>query len=158
MPDRLANEAWEALLTAHARLLRRFAGEDWEELSMREYDVLYTLAKQPEPLRIGDLGESVLLSQPGLSRLVDRLVQRGLVERAADPADGRSVRIRLTPAGAACQKAVGRRHARAVAQAMSVLTPSELDQLRHLATKLATPTTIPEPVEGSSTRTKESHD
>lgn len=140
MPDRLANEAWEALMTAHARLLRQFADDDWAELSMREYDVLYTLAKRPGPLRIGELGGSVLLSQPGLSRLVDRLVQRGLVARSSDPADGRSVRVALTPAGAACQKAVGRRHARSVARAMAVLTPSELQQLQHLTTKLVTPT------------------
>lgn len=147
MPDRLANEAWEAVMTAHARLLRQFADDDWAELSMREYDVLYTLAKQPGPLRIGELGGSVLLSQPGLSRLVDRLVQRGLVARSPDPADGRSVRVALTPAGAACQKAVGRRHARSVARAMAVLTPSELQQLKNLTTKLATPA-----------ETKEHHD
>lgn len=136
MPDRLANEAWEALLTAHTRLLRQFADDDWEELSMREYDVLYTLAKCPGPTRMNELGRHVLLSQPGLSRLVDRLAQRGLVERSPDPVDGRSVRVALTPAGAACQKTVGRRHARSVAQAMAVLAPSELDQLRAIATKL----------------------
>ncbi|MGC4154400.1 MAG: MarR family transcriptional regulator [Propionicimonas sp.] len=143
MSDRLANEAWEALMTAHARLLRRFAGDDWEELSMREYDVLYTLAKCPEPARMSELGQHVLLSQPGLSRLVDRLAQRGLVERSADASDGRTVRVGLTSAGAACQKKVGRRHARSVAQAMAGLTPSELEQLRNIATKLTAPLTNP---------------
>ncbi|MCW5950714.1 MAG: MarR family transcriptional regulator, partial [Propionibacteriaceae bacterium] len=82
MSDRLANEAWESLMTAHARLLRQFAGDDWEDLSMREYDVLYTLSKCPEPVRMGELGQHVLLSQPGLSRLVDRLAERGLVARS----------------------------------------------------------------------------
>lgn len=137
MSDRLANQAWEALLTAHARLMRQFADDDWEELSMREYDVLYTLSKQPSPVRIGDLGDSVLLSQPGLSRLVDRLVQRGLVERTPDPADGRSVRVGLTSAGVECQKTVGRRHARSVARAMAALTPAELEKLHTLTNKLA---------------------
>jgi hypothetical protein len=43
---RLANDAWEALLSAHARLMKQFATEDiWQDLSMREYDVLYTLSK-----------------------------------------------------------------------------------------------------------------
>ena len=135
MSDRLANQAWESLMRAHAVLLRRFAADDWEDLSMREYDVLYTLAKHG-PVRIGELGDSVLLSQPGLSRLVDRLTRRGLVERSADLADGRSVRVCLTPAGLARQKAVGRRHARSVAEAMAVLTPSELAALGVLAGKL----------------------
>ena len=97
---RLANDAWEALLSAHARLMKRFAAEDiWRDLSMREYDVLYTLSKSREPLRIGELHRHVLLSQPALSRMVDRLVERGLIERCPDPADGRGVRLSVTDAG-----------------------------------------------------------
>src|SRR5690348_407171 len=117
---RLANDAWEALLSAHARLMKQFAGEDiWEDLSMREYDVLYTLSKCPEPVRIGELHQHVLLSQPALSRLVDRLVERGFVERQADPADGRGVRLSLTGTGLDKQRLIGRRHARSVARAVA---------------------------------------
>ena len=95
----LANDAWEALLTAHAVVMKQFAAEDiWTDVSMREYDVLYTLSKYPEPLRLSELNRHVLLSQPALSRLVDRLVERGLVSRHADPADGRGVRLSLTGA------------------------------------------------------------
>jgi DNA-binding MarR family transcriptional regulator len=86
MPARpnLANDAWEALLTAHAAVMKQFAAEDtWTDVSMREYDVLYTLSKYPEPLRLSELNRHVLLSQPALSRLVDRLAERGLVERQA---------------------------------------------------------------------------
>ena len=67
---------------------------------MREYDVLYTLSKCPEPVRLGELNRHVLLSQPALSRMVDRLADRGLDRSAqADPADGRGVRLSLTDAG-----------------------------------------------------------
>lgn len=135
---RLANQAWEALFTAQSRLLRKFQSQDaFAEVGMSDYDVLYTLSKQDGPVRMGELGSSVLLSQPGLSRLVDRLVRRGLVERCPDPADGRSVLVRLSASGRAEQKQVGRRHARRVAEAMSVLDADELRQLRDLATKLA---------------------
>ena len=49
-----ANDAWEALLTAHASLIRQFAATDvFRDLSMREYDVLYTLSKCPAPVRSG---------------------------------------------------------------------------------------------------------
>jgi len=72
----LANDAWEALLTAHASLIRRFNAQDvWEDFSMKEYDVLYTLSKCPGPVRLTELNRHVLLSQPALSRLVDRLVE-----------------------------------------------------------------------------------
>ena len=135
----LANDAWEALLSAHAVLMKQFAAEDlWDEVSMREYDVLYTLSKGTEPQRLSDLNRHVLLSQPALSRLVDRLAERGLVERCADPADGRGVRLLLTDAGRIVQRRIGRRHARDVARAMTAgLTAAELAQLETICRKLA---------------------
>ena len=52
-----ANDAWEALLTAHATLMKRFAAEDiWADVSMREYDVLYTLSKCAGSLRLSAHG------------------------------------------------------------------------------------------------------
>ena len=141
MADRrhLANDAWEALLTAHAVVMKQFAAEDiWTELSMREYDVVYTLSKCPEPQRINELNRHVLLSQPALSRLVDRLAERGFIERLADPADRRGVRLALTEAGRAVQRDIGRRHARDVARAMTAaLSPAELGQLAAICLKLA---------------------
>jgi DNA-binding MarR family transcriptional regulator len=136
---RLANDAWEALLSAHARLMKQFAAEDvWQDLSMREYDVLYTLSKCREPLRIGELHRHVLLSQPALSRMVDRLAERGFVERRADRADGRGVRLSLTDAGRDKQREIGRRHARSVARALTAeLGPDELRQLTTISWKLA---------------------
>jgi DNA-binding MarR family transcriptional regulator len=141
----LANDAWEALLTAHAVLMKQFAAEDiWAEASMREYDVLYTLSKCPGPVRISELNRHVLLSQPALSRLVDRLAERGLVERLADPADGRGVRLSLTAAGRAVQRKIGRRHARSVARAMTAgLSAGELAQLETICRKLAGPPAVP---------------
>ena len=134
-----ANDAWEALLSAHAGLMKQFAAQGiWQDLSMREYDVLYTLSKCPAPQRMSELNRHLLLSQPALSRMVDRLVDRGLVQRQTDPADGRGVLLALTDAGLALQRQIGRRHARGVARAMTQeLTPAELRQLEALCLKLA---------------------
>jgi DNA-binding MarR family transcriptional regulator len=134
-----ANDAWEALLAAHAALVRTFNAEDvWEDLSMKEYDVLYTLSKCPEPIRLTDLNRHVLLSQPALSRMVERLADQGLVGRVVDAGDRRGVRLSLTPAGRAVQRRIGRRHGRSVARAMlGQLTPDELRQLEELCRKLA---------------------
>jgi DNA-binding MarR family transcriptional regulator len=134
---RLANDAWEALLVAHTTLIKRFAAQDaWQDVSMREYDVLYTLAKCGEPVRLGELNRQVLLSQPALSRMVERLVARGLVQRATDHADARGVRLALTEAGRKEQRRVGGRHAAGVATAMRALTADELRQLESLCQKL----------------------
>jgi DNA-binding MarR family transcriptional regulator len=134
-----ANDAWEALLAAHANLMKQFAAEDiWADLSMREYDVLYTLSKCTAPLRMSELNRHVLLSQPALSRMVDRLAGRGLVDRQVDAVDGRGIRLSLTQAGRDLQRQVGLRHARSVARALKAgLEPGELRQLETICMKLA---------------------
>ena len=134
-----ANSAWEALLSAHATLMKRFQAEEmWGDLSMKEYDVLYTLSKCPAPARLSDLNKNVLLSQPAMSRLIDRLADRGLVARETDPADRRAQRLSLTPEGRALQRRIGARHARSVARAMTAeLTPADLRTLETLCRTLA---------------------
>jgi DNA-binding MarR family transcriptional regulator len=151
----LANDAWEALLSAHAVLMKQFAAEDvWADVSMREYDVLYTLSKCSGPVRISELNRHVLLSQPALSRMVDRLADRGFLERQTDPADGRGVRLSLTDAGLAMQRQVGRQHARSVARALTAaLDPGELSELETICQKLAS-----QPVTASMATANQSKD
>nr|WP_240897640.1 MarR family transcriptional regulator [Kineococcus vitellinus] len=145
----MANEAWEALFRAQAVLARRFRDDDvWHEVSPTEYDVLYTLARHEDGagdagghgdgLTMARINREVLLTQGGISRLVARLLERGLLERRADPGDRRAARIVLTPRGRAVQRAVGRRHARAVSTAMTgALSREQLRQLREIGRRLA---------------------
>lgn len=136
-----ANAAWEALLGAHATLMRRFEAESmWCEVSLHEYDVLYTLSKCPNPQRLGELGRHVMLSQPGLSRLVERLVERGLIAKGPDPVDARATLLALTDEGRSVQRRVGRAHALSVAEALSSrLSPTQMSELSVLATLLTSP-------------------
>ncbi|MGO1539737.1 MAG: MarR family winged helix-turn-helix transcriptional regulator [Leucobacter sp.] len=135
---RLANQGWEALMTAHATLMATYNAEDmWDQVNMREYDVLYTLAKHRTPMRLSEVQSGVLLSQPALSRMVERLVCRGLLSRVTDAADGRAVRISLTEEGAKVQHEVGRAHAKSVAREVgSRLNGEEISELQRLCDKL----------------------
>jgi DNA-binding MarR family transcriptional regulator len=135
---RLANDAWESLLTVHATFMKSFAAEPiWGEVSMKEYDVLYALTKADGPVRLTDLHRRVLLSQPALSRMVDRLVARGLVERCEDAGDRRVVRLALTEAGRSRQREVGAAHARDVTIAMTqTVTDSDLAELLRITRAL----------------------
>ncbi|GAA3940866.1 MarR family winged helix-turn-helix transcriptional regulator [Pseudoclavibacter caeni] len=135
---RLANEAWEALFRAQGVLLREFAAADlWHPATLSEYDVLYTLARHPDGLDQRTLGQDVMLTQPGLSRLVERLVTRGWVSRGRDLRDARRVRLGLTEAGHEVQRTIGRRHARQVADRMTAsLDDAQLTGLRDLARRL----------------------
>jgi DNA-binding MarR family transcriptional regulator len=145
---RIANEAWEALFRAQATIARELAaGDVWGDVSPREYGVLYALSNAPNGLRITELGDDVLLTQPGMSRLIARLETAGLVERVDDPDDGRACRIRLTESGARAQRQVGARHGRHVAETMTrTLSSEQLLQLRDLCRALtATPHPTTEP-------------
>jgi DNA-binding MarR family transcriptional regulator len=134
---RLANESWEALLSAQVSVMRGFAAERmWDEVSLNEYDVLYALKKAGCALRQSELTKQVLLSQPALSRLLERLEQRDLVTRSTDDRDKRGVLIALTDSGAAAQQRTGSRHARSVEERMRTLTPDQQRQLRDLCALL----------------------
>ena len=94
---RLANEAWEAYYRAQATIALEFTEADiWDGLLTKEYAVLHALSIESNGLRITQLGDDVLLTQPGMSRLIARLEARGLVERSEDTEDARARRIRLT--------------------------------------------------------------
>jgi DNA-binding MarR family transcriptional regulator len=93
--------AWRAFLRAHSLMLQQI-GEDLERAGLPPlpwYDVLWALHEAPEPLQNYELANAIVLSKSGLSRLVDRIEQAGLVERTSCPNDRRGVHIKLTDEG-----------------------------------------------------------
>jgi DNA-binding MarR family transcriptional regulator len=109
--------AWQALLHAYHQVIRTLDRELREEhdLPLAAYDVLLRLVRAPErALRMTDLAEKVLLSPSGLTRLVDRLVAKGLVERRMDPDDGRAALARLTEEGVRQLRLAARTHLRGI--------------------------------------------
>jgi len=94
--------AWRAFLRAHSTMLRRISADldDAGLPPLSWYDVLAALRDAPEQtLRQVELAERVLLSNSGLSRLIDRIERDGLVRRTACPNDRRSFHIELTDEG-----------------------------------------------------------
>ena len=95
--------AWAGLLRAHAGLVHELDRqlEAAHGLPLTQYEVLLHLEGAPEHrLRMSELARSVLLSQSGVTRLVDRLQQRGLVVREPCPEDRRVLYARLSADGA----------------------------------------------------------
>ena len=66
---------------------------------MARYDVLAHLDLAGGRLGLSDLASSILLSQSGLSKLLDRMESAGLVRRDRDPRDGRAAFAAITPHG-----------------------------------------------------------
>jgi DNA-binding MarR family transcriptional regulator len=135
--------AWRTLLIAHAQLTRRLEAELIAEhdLPLASYDVLVQLAEADDrSLRMIELADRVLLSRSGLSRLVDRLVREGLVERAPCPQDARGTLAVLTPRGLERLRGASMTHLRGVHQHVtSRLEDAELAELARLLTKLTPP-------------------
>lgn len=129
--------AWEALFRAQVAVLRTLGAEFPDELSLNEYDVLFNLSRQDDrALRIRDLNKHLLLTQPSVSRLVDRLAARGLVRKETDPGDGRGTIVCLTDEGFALFRAVAIPHSTSIHRQMDVLTDDELRTLTELTDKL----------------------
>ncbi len=71
-----------------------------EGLSASQYNLLRILrGAQPDPVRICDIGARLINRDPDVTRLVDRLVQRGLASRAHATADRRVVLVEITDSG-----------------------------------------------------------
>lgn len=94
--------AWRGLLASHAATIRDLDAELTAEhgLSLSAYEVLLFLVDAPGGARrMSDLAAGVLLSRSGLTRLVDRLEQEGLVRRVPCPSDARGLNAVITDAG-----------------------------------------------------------
>jgi DNA-binding MarR family transcriptional regulator len=99
--DTLAAE-WHQLMSRYQRLTCALDRELTANhgLSASEFEVLQQLHQaRPRSLRMGELADGAHLSQSALSRLVTRLVDDGLVQRADCPNDRRSLFVELTDAG-----------------------------------------------------------
>lgn len=93
---------WRQFLEVHARVVGALEEELLEarDLPLAWYDVLVALSTAPgRRLRMQDLARRVLFSRSGLTRLVDRMVGAGLVERAPCPDDRRGTFAVCTRAG-----------------------------------------------------------
>lgn len=134
-----AVNAWESLFRAQVGVMRALSADFPSRImSLNEYDVLFNLTRQPDrSARLRDINELVLLSQPSVSRLIDRLVARGFVEKIPDTNDGRGTIVRITDAGFETYRAVAVAHMETIADLMSSrLTDAELEQLTALTLKL----------------------
>lgn len=131
--------AWESLFRAQVTIMRALAAEfPSEVISLNEYDVLFNITRAPgRRLRLKDLNRSVLITQPSVSRLVDRLTARGLVTKEHDPEDGRGTIVAITEEGFTLFRSVAFTHVDAITRHVgSSLDEEELRTLTELCDRL----------------------
>ena len=99
--DHLAVRTWLRLLACstqveqeiRSRLRRRFG------TTLARFDYLAQLERHPDGLRMSALSRYLMVTGGNVTGLTNQLEAEGQVERVADPEDGRSWRVRLTPQG-----------------------------------------------------------
>jgi DNA-binding MarR family transcriptional regulator len=94
--------AWHAFIRSHARVVRLLEAELEAEqgLTLPAYEVLAHLSEAPQGrLRMSDLAAVSVLTPSGLTRVVDKLVREGWVERQRCAEDARVVYAVITSAG-----------------------------------------------------------
>ena len=138
-PERL--RAWR-LFFESALALRDVLDSELERdagLSLRWYDVLVHLEETPEGLRMNELAERILYSKSGLTNIVDRMEEAGLVRRSRPESDRRSILVVLTDEGRATLERARRHHRHGIEQHFSRhLADADIEALNRAFEKVST--------------------
>jgi len=122
---RTGDSILDAVVTASRVLVAiaaRSLADVGEEVTLTQYRSLVVLASRG-PQGVAALAEAVAVTPPTASRLVDRLVRKGLVRRRTDRRDRRQVRIGLTEAGRRLVDVVTERRRHEIAQLLTSIDP-----------------------------------
>jgi len=143
IPSRLdgtALEAWRSYLQSHASILRVLDADLVAEHGMtsRDYEVLLYLSQAPDRmLPMSALAESTMLTRSGITRLIDGLVDCGLIERVSCQKDARVSYARLTDAGYEKLRQAGCTHVAGIRKLfLEHFTSEEMDTLAALLGRL----------------------
>jgi len=138
--------AWRALLEAHAavvaRVERALTAADLPPLAW--YDVLWVVRESPRRrARLGELASKLTISRGGMTKLVDRLEEAGLLRREPTPDDRRGSYAVLTAAGEMTLKRMWPTYAGVLAEVVGSLSASEANTLRRLLREIEARGTAP---------------
>lgn len=136
--DKLELKVWLRLLTCsnliesevRARLREAF------DTTLPRFDLLAQLDRASDGLTMGELSSRLMVSNGNITGLTDALVRERLVTRIPEPADRRSLRIRLTDAGKRFFDEMTPVHEQWIDAMMAGLTRAEMAQLLNLLGKL----------------------
>jgi DNA-binding MarR family transcriptional regulator len=125
------------LLNASGRVAERLeAGLEPLGLSLAKFGALSKLVAAQEPLPLSTLAERCACVRSNITQLVDRLQADGLVSRADDPHDRRSIRAELTDEGRKRQAAGLRAVERVERDLLAHLPKAKQDSLVELLRSL----------------------
>lgn len=123
------------LRLACMRISRRVRFESTDGVAPHQFSVMCRLEEAPRTP--GELAEIERVSAPSMTRTVAGLVDRGIVERTADPEDRRQVILSLTPEARRLLKEIRRKRDAWMSVRVSRLSPQEQEVLTQASAILA---------------------
>src|SRR5215470_16592395 len=114
------------LNVAQRRVQRHVAAQSPKGVTSTQAGLLFVLGRQ-DGMLLGEAGAALDLGMPGISGLVERAVEAGLIEKRADRDDGRAWRLRLTAAGRRARERAKARTAELNARLMEGFSDAEID-------------------------------
>lgn len=135
---KLELKVWLRLLTC-TTLIEREVRQNLRErfdTTIARFDLLSQLDRAPKGLTMGELSSRLMVTNGNVTGLTDALVREGLVSRAPEPGDRRSLRIRLTAAGKQSFDAMTPVHEGWIDRLMAGLTRAEMAHLLELLGRL----------------------
>ncbi len=135
MPMAVCGDIWRAGEKLRQAVLANWATRD---LDIAGSDVLLTLRRQGhgESLSPSALAKEMMLSTSAMTNRLDRLENRGLIERTMDPSDRRGLKIALTDEGYALAEEMIVSHVATEESMLSALSDKERVQIRRLLAKI----------------------
>ena len=124
---RRLDEIAEGLPQRAAALSRLFLTRTTIDVSRTEIGVMRAVSLRPQ--RVTELAAGEGVTQPAITRVVNRLEERGWVTRESDPRDGRAVMVRLTPAGGAVVEHLRGEYRALVHEEMATLDDDDVETL-----------------------------
>ncbi|HHT25919.1 MAG TPA: MarR family transcriptional regulator [Firmicutes bacterium] len=97
-------------------------------LSKQQYELMHYIRNHPAT-HPGKLAKAFAISAPTVSTMLQRLEQKGYIEKIPHPDDQRAVNINITPSGAARLEAVEEERHALIERLLEPLTQHELDTL-----------------------------
>lgn len=135
---KLELKVWLRLLTC-TTLIEREVRQNLRErfdTTIARFDLLSQLDRAHEGLTMGELSSRLMVTNGNVTGLTDALLREGLVSRAPEPEDRRSLRIRLTASGKQFFDAMTPVHEGWIDRLMAGLTRAEMAHLLELLGRL----------------------
>ena len=140
-PSQEGLRAWRLFFESALALFDVLGAELEEQMGipLRWYDVLVKLEETPHGMPMNELAERILYSKSGLTRVVDRMEEAGLVQRNRPANDRRSILVVLTDHGNDTKERARRYHRDGIERHFARhLSEREIKSLTHALEQICT--------------------